>query len=120
MGKKKNIDGDAFAMALRKRYRKALLSMGLPSSFHIYESPRFCPGFGEGDFPDARLLRFLRRTYAELPAYDRQVLLAEILEKGRYYPFWYEEWASKKEIRKRVDTLLLSIREKMKTRGIRL
>ena len=120
MRTKKTIDHEAFVSALRKRYRTTLLKMGLPATFHIYDTPPFPPCLDSLSPQDIYLLQYLRCAYFDLPRWDKEIFIAEILEKGRYYPFWFEEMSSRNQVFGRAKELAAELHDGLKKRGIAL
>ena len=74
--------------ALRRRYRRCLLAVGKSPDYHIDELSltwllALRPS-KERDF-----LVKMRKFYASLDFINRIILVREVLEGGRHYPFWH-------------------------------
>ena len=73
---------------LSGQYRNALLALGKSASTHIYELQDSYL-LGVQDKEEGRFLGKLKRLYDTLTYLKKKIFLAESLEKGRVYPFWY-------------------------------
>ena len=76
------------AERINRRYRACLLKVGKSPDYHIYdlsyEFLRYLKPSKEAKF----LLR-VKRFYENLNDKDKDIFVAEVLERNRHYPFWF-------------------------------
>ena len=74
--------------SIRKRYRAYLLQIGKSPDYHVYdlrydELLRLPPSHARS------FLIKIRRFFDSLDEKGKRILVAEVLEKHRVYPFWF-------------------------------
>ena len=98
----------AYADLVRKKFRSCLLAIGKSPDTHIYDlTPKILEGRG---FPKERafLLKVLA-FYEELLPKDKEVFIAEVIERYRHYPYWFLEDYPEKDFAKRKDSVLRKV-----------
>ena len=84
---------------IKEKARRALLNLGFSPDLHIYEWGKEILEV-KADCPEKECLIKMKRFYDALDTFQKRVLLAECLEYGRVYPFWYYGWTSEPAYRK--------------------
>ena len=89
----------------KRNVRACLMEIGKSPDTHIYDlhphSFDFCPP-GEALGFIVSLMRFYAKLESDM---DRQILITEVLERGRHYPFWHYGLIETPDYRQRVYAL---------------
>lgn len=84
------------ANEIQKKYRSCLLAVGKSMDCHVYDISENSLGFLKPGRERNYLLR-CRKFFDLLSFNQRRCFIAEILEKGRVYPFWFTQYLSDSE-----------------------
>lgn len=74
------------AERIRQQYRESWLKLGMSPDSSIEALQAI---WIRRDKHPYRYLKAVERFYLSLKPIERRILLAECLERGRWYPFWY-------------------------------
>lgn len=80
----------AKAMEVRSKYRRSLLKLGKSPDTHVYDLSSDFLSYARR-CPERSFLIRVKLYYEDLNVQMKQLFIAEVLEKGRNYPFWYLE-----------------------------
>lgn len=98
-----------YADLVRKKFRACLLSIGKSPDTHIYDLT-FEKLEGRGNEKERLFLQKVLRFYLDLLPKDKQIFIAEVLERYRHYPYWFYENYRDKDFVTRKDSILRKVR----------
>ena len=98
------------ALRIRDRYRYSLSAIGASMDYHVYDITERFLSFAKPGKERNYIVR-CKRYFDSLGYNQRRCFLAEVLEKGRVYPFWFtSEFTDGEYLRLRKEVLCQATR----------